>query len=212
LIGDAHHDFEMIQEALHKTLVQGAGLSIEFTDDVTRLNAQTLGGYKLLITLREHIPTLTGAQQAAVKQFVAGGGGALFLHNSSAIARSPSAEVVREVIGGAFVVHSEIKEYRVEITNRDHPITKGVEDFVVRGEQHFVEYDKDPKYLFLRNVDREGKPFKNYGVSSPAGWAYDYGRGRVCFMSPGHTAEVLCHPAYAKLQQNAVRWLLQRRD
>jgi hypothetical protein len=40
--------------------------------------------------------------------------------------------------------------------------------------------------------------------------AYDYGKGRVCYMSPGHMLTVLWNPEYVKLQHNAVRWLLRQ--
>ena len=39
-------------------------------------------------------------------------------------------------------------------------------------------------------------------------WAYDYGKGRVCFMAPGHMIAVLWNPEYVKMQKNAARWLL----
>nr|HMN28195.1 hypothetical protein [Caldilineaceae bacterium] len=53
LIGDRYHNSDYIRTALGKTLVQGAGLSIDFTDDVTLLNADTLQGYQFLILFRD---------------------------------------------------------------------------------------------------------------------------------------------------------------
>jgi type 1 glutamine amidotransferase len=49
------------------------------------------------------------------------------------------------------------------------------------------------------------------GPSAPGGWSYDYGKGRVCYLSPGHLLTVLWNPEYIRLQQNAVRWLLRQR-
>jgi hypothetical protein len=34
--------------------------------------------------------------------------------------------------------------------------TKGVTAFVVTDEQHYVTYDKDPKFVFLETVNEEG--------------------------------------------------------
>ncbi len=39
---------------------------------------------------------------------------------------------------------------------RLHPITRGVKDFVVTEEQHYVVYDKDPKTVLARSVNEEG--------------------------------------------------------
>jgi type 1 glutamine amidotransferase len=98
----------------------------------------------------------------------------------------------------------------VKILNQNHPITHGVKDFVVTDEQHFVNYQKNPKYLLLQSVNENGLTHKNLGNSSPAGWAYDYGKGRVCYLAPGHVITALWNPEYEKLQKNAVRWLLRQ--
>jgi hypothetical protein len=47
--------------------------------------------------------------------------------------------------------------------------------------------------------------------TAPGGWSYDYGKGRICCLPPGHLLTVPWNPEYVKLQQNAVRWLLRQR-
>jgi type 1 glutamine amidotransferase len=46
-------------------------------------------------------------------------------------------------------------------------------------------------------------------ATPPAGWAYEYGDGRVCYLSPGHLISALWNPEYEKVQKNAVRGLLE---
>lgn len=87
-------------------------------------------------------------------------------------------------------------------------------DFLVTEEQHYVLYDKDPKDVLVRSVNEEGLEYStakygNQGASCEACWAYEYGRGRVCFMAPGHTIPSFWNPEYVKLQKNALRWLLR---
>ena len=53
VIGDRYHNSDYIRTALGKTLVDDLGLTIDFTDDVKLLNAETLHGYKMLITFRD---------------------------------------------------------------------------------------------------------------------------------------------------------------
>ena len=72
-----------------------------------------------------------------------------------------------------------------------------------------MTYQKDPKYLLLRSVNEDGLTWRDQGGSSAAGWAYDYGKGRVCYLAPGHLLVDLWNPEYEKLQRNAVRWLLK---
>ena len=83
-------------------------------------------------------------------------------------------------------------------------------DFVVTDEQHYMEYDKDRAHIFLETVNEDGLDYRGLGPAAPGGWAYDYGKGRVCYLSPGHLLTVLWNPEYIKLQQNAIRWLLRQ--
>jgi type 1 glutamine amidotransferase len=241
LVGDRWHNSDYIRTALGETLGKELGLSIDFRDEVKLLSAETLSGYKLLIVFRDGMlipggylqPELTNyyspivsepplpemdshevfwitpEQGRAVKEFVAQGGGALFYHNTPYI--SPHNDDFRDVLGAVTEEHPPLRPFKVKIVNRDHPITRGVEDFVVSDEQHFVNYQKDPKYLLLQSVNENGLTFKNLGNSSAAGWAYDYGKGRVCYLAPGHVITSLWNPEYKKLQRNAVQWLLQKK-
>lgn len=155
---------------------------------------------------------ITTEQGRAIRRFVEGGGSAWFFHNASYI--SGANEDFRHVEGALFTGHTPFRPYKMKVVNQDHPITRGVNDFVVTEEQHYVVYDKDPEYVLVRSVNEEGLEFKtetygNQGATCEACWAYEYGQGRVCFMAPGHTIPSLWNPEYVKLQKNALRWLLR---
>jgi hypothetical protein len=245
LIGDRYHNSDYIRTGLHRTIDRELSVSIDFCDEVTMLDAETLDGYKLLIVLRDgmlwpdgyadessnagYVATgrppivseppvpkteakqqfwITAEQGKAVKQFVERGGAALLMHNVTYI--SPSNADFRDVLGAVTEGHPPIRKFKVRVVNHDHPITRGVNDFVVTDEQHFMKYEKDPKHLLLESVNEDGATYKNLGAKSAAGWAYDYGKGRVCYLAPGHMLTDLWNPEYVKLQKNAVRWLLRQ--
>lgn len=244
LVGDRYHNSDYIRTGLKKTLVEGAGLSIDFTDEVTLLSAETLSRYRMLIMFRdgmlwpngygmggsypglgpdtpelksippqpemkaEAVMWLTAEQGKAVKDFVANGGSAFFYHNNSHV--SLASEDYRDVEGAIYTGHPAIRPFWVRIVDKNHPITRGVNDFLVVDEQHYVKYDKDSKYVLMRSENADGLSFGDQGPSCEAGWAYEYGKGRVVFMAPGHMITVLWNPEYVKLQQNAVRWLLRQ--
>ncbi|MBN1291620.1 MAG: ThuA domain-containing protein [Candidatus Latescibacteria bacterium] len=242
LVGDRYHNSDYIRTALGKTLVEGAGLSIDFTDEVKLLNAETLKGYKMLIVFRdgmlwpdgyggsypgyvqgtdmemksippvpekksEPVMWMQPHQGKAVRDFVESGGSAFFFHNNSHV--SLSNKDYRDVEGAIYTGHPPVRPFRVRITDKSHPITQGVDDFLVTDEQHYVTYDKDPKYVLMRSENADGLAYGDQGTSCEAGWAYEYGKGRVCFLAPGHMIYVLWNPEYVKLQQNAVKWLLR---
>jgi len=152
---------------------------------------------------------MTSEQGKAIRQWVLEGGSFFAYHNSSHV--SLTNKDYRDVEGAVYTGHPVIRPFKVKIVNPDHPITKGVRDFVVTDEQHYMTYDKDPKFVFLETVNEEGLTYQNYGATAPGGWSYDYGKGRVAYLSPGHMLSDLWHPEYIKLQQNAVRWIMGRK-
>src|SRR5882762_2080577 len=145
-------------------------------------------------------------QGKAVRQFVESGGAALLMHNVTHVGLTDPN--FRHVLGAAYAGHPPIRTFKVRGKTSNHPITKGVRDFIVTDEQHYMEYDKDPKQVFLETVNEEGLDYNKMGPTAPAGWSFDYGKGRVCYLSPGHLLTVLWNPEFVKLQHNAVRWLL----
>jgi hypothetical protein len=246
LIGDRYHNSDYIRTGLSRTIAKELGITIDFTDETSLLNAETLDGYKLLIVLRDGMiwPDGYGGDEStnaawvatgrpklvfdpplpkerarsqywmkpeqgkAVRQFVEAGGAALFLHNTTHVGLTDPD--FRHVLGAAYTGHPPIRTFKVKVTNRDHPITQGITDFVITDEQHYMTYDKDPKFVFLQTVNEAGLTYESYGSTAPGGWAYDYGKGRVCYMSPGHMLSDLWNPMYVKLQQNAVRWIMRK--
>lgn len=238
LIGDRYHNADYIRVALTR-IFDGLGVRVDYTIDYERLSRSALKDYRLFLCLRDGMiwpggylgpdaytayeqglenrqdfpppksqSWLTEEQALALKEFVNAGGGFYSLHNNSHV--SLSSKTYREVQGGAYIGHPTLRPFKVRVVNPNHPITQGVRDFMVNDEQHFVEYDKDRKYVLLEAENIDGLTFENYGAKSIAGWAYDYGRGRVVFTSVGHTIHALWAPEYLKIQRRAIQWLLKQ--
>ncbi|HSA97300.1 MAG TPA: ThuA domain-containing protein [Acidobacteriota bacterium] len=245
LVGDRFHSFDYIRTALARTLVKEGGITVDFTPDPGLITAEHLEGFRLLVILCDGmtfpggyggpfsfmdqvkvvsdppLPPLdetpvmwiTPEKGRAIRRFVETGGSAWFFHNASYI--SGANEDFRHVEGALFTGHTPFRPYKMKVVDRDHPITRGVGDFVITEEQHYVIYDKDPKHVLVRSVNEAGleystEKYGNQGATCEACWAYDYGQGRVCFMAPGHTIPSFWNPEYLKLQKNALSWLLRR--
>jgi type 1 glutamine amidotransferase len=161
-------------------------------------------------------------QGKAVKDFVAAGNGFYSYHNNAFVSRSSTN--YREVQGGVGLNHPPLRPYKVRIVNKNHPVTHGVEDFMVDDEQHYLIYDKDPKNILLHSENVDGlrftppirdpkdtgtEPNKDLGTTSVSGWAHEFGSGRVVFTAMGHTIYTMWQPEYLKMQKNAIRWLLK---
>jgi hypothetical protein len=170
-------------------------------------------GYNFGRRPAREVPTrwITEEQGEAIRDFVQAGNGFYALHNSSDISRSSN--TYRDVMGGVYAGHPPLRPFKVRVVNKNHPVTEGVNDFMVNDEQHYVIYDKDLKDIILRAENIDGLAYRNLagqvGTESISGWAYEYGRGRVVFTAVGHTNPAMWQPEYFKLQKNAVRWLLR---
>jgi len=237
LIGDRYHNSDYIRVSLDKLFAE-LGLPVDYSTNYDRLSRDLLQNYQLFVCFRDGMiwpggylgpdaytayasalenrldfpketpkTWITDEQGEAVKEFVASGKGFYSLHNNSHV--SLSSKSYREVMGGAYIGHPPQRPFKVNVVNRDHPITQGVRDFMVNDEQHFVVYDKDPQNIFLRAENIDGLTYGDHGTESISGWAHEYGKGRVVFTAVGHNIHAMWQPEYFKLQKNAVRWLLK---
>jgi type 1 glutamine amidotransferase len=236
LIGDRFHNADYIRVSLERVF-KAVGIAADYTILYDHLSREVLKNYQLFLCLRDGMiwPNgylgpdayanyekglendlteakpefwITEEQGMAVKEFVTAGGAFYSLHNNSHV--SLSSRNYRDVMGGAYVGHPALRPFQIRVVNKDHPITRGIPDFMVNDEQHFVTYDKDPKDVILESVNVDGLTYEDHGEKSVAGWAYEYGKGRVVFTAIGHTNHAMWVPAHFELQKRAVQWLLRQ--
>lgn len=239
VIGDESHNSDVYRTAFQATLVQDSGLTIDFTDEEKLITYDNLKRYKILILFRNgtrhpggysnltvevvsvpplqrkldrtFVATITDEQCKDIKRWVEEGGSLWAWHNNSRL--SLMRKDYRDVQGATIIGHPPVRPFKVKIINHDHPITKGVNDFIITDEQHFLIYEKDPKHVLAMSVNEDNLTYKSGKDGKPsstceAAWAYDYGKGRVCFFAPGHAMTALWNPEFEKMQKNAVKWLL----
>jgi type 1 glutamine amidotransferase len=252
LIGDRAHNSDAIRVSLDR-LFKELDLSIDYTTNYYDLSKDFLKPYQLFVCFRDNYifpngnlpPTgsqsaagafgggafanaeywITEEQGEAVKDFVTAGNGLYSLHNNAFLSRS--SKNYRDVQGGVALSHPALRPFKVRIANKEHPVTKDVQDFMVTDEQHYAIYDKNPKNILLHSENLDGLTFEavlrdpveggpgasgpaqDLGTTSISGWAHEYGQGRVVFTAMGHTVHAMWQPEHLKMQKNAVRWLLK---
>src|SRR4051794_20255765 len=189
LVGDRYHNPDYIRVGMDKVF-GSLQLHADYTIDYASLSRELLKNYQLFLCLRDGMiwpdgylgpdaytdyeqglenefpepkpqSWITEEQGAAVKDFVMAGGGFYSLHNNSHV--SLSSKNYREVMGGAYIGHPPLRPFEVRVVNKDHPITRGIQNFMVNDEQHYVTYDKDPKDVILESVNIDGLEFEKYG-------------------------------------------------
>ncbi|MGE3329248.1 MAG: ThuA domain-containing protein, partial [Acidimicrobiia bacterium] len=111
--------------------------------------------------------------------------------------------------GSAFVAHPggegvEVP-YEVNIVDRDHEITQGVEDFEVASEQYYMLVDPSVHVLATTRFTGEHLPWLD-GVEVPVAYVKQWGKGRVFYASPGHTPKDVQAPPVARLIRQGLAW------
>jgi type 1 glutamine amidotransferase len=237
LIGDRYHNPDYIRVSLDKVF-KDLNIPIDYTIHYDKISANMLKDYQLFLILRDGmiwpdgylgpdaytayeanletpksfpepkpVTWITEEQGTAIKEFVTAGNGFYALHNCSNI--SLSSKPYRDVMGGAYISHPPLRPFEVHATANKHPITEGMKPFIVNDEQHYVIYDKDPKYVIMEAENIDGLKFEDLGTKSVSGWAYDFGKGRVVFTAVGHTIHAMWNPQYVEIQKRSIRWLLK---
>jgi type 1 glutamine amidotransferase len=237
LIGDRYHNPDYIRVSLDKVF-KDLDIPIDYTIQYDQISAALLKNYQLFLILRDGmiwpngylgpdaytayeadletpktfpdpkpVTWITEEQGAAIKDFVTAGNGFYAFHNCSHI--SLGSKNYREVMGGAYISHPPLRPFQVHASANKHPITDGMSPFMVNDEQHYVIYDKDPRYVILEAENIDGLRFEDLGTKSISGWAYDFGKGRVVFTAVGHTIHAMWAPQYIEIQKRSVKWLLK---
>ncbi len=130
-----------------------------------------------------------------------------------------------QLVGGQFATHpgthpdertgdpsDNYLDYTVEITalGRDHPITAGLDDFTLTTEQYWVLHDDLSDVL--ATTTHPAPPWHPWHrpVTSPAIWTREWGAGRIVVTTPGHSVDVLEHPAVRTVIERGMLWATRR--
>lgn len=130
----------------------------------------------------------------ALYQYVEEGGPLLVLHNGISIQLQ---EPLKKMVGGFFITHPQQEE--IKFVLKEHELTKGCQSFSLVEEPYQFELEDDEKEMLMTYWYR--------GKEYPAGWKKAFGKGKVIYLTPGHTPEKFEDKEYTKLIQNCVKYL-----
>ena len=111
------------------------------------------------------------------------------------------------MVGGQWVEHpgNDGIPYRVNITDHEDPITRGLNDFDVVSEQYYMHVDPNNKVLATTTFNGDHDYWVRDAVI-PVAWKRQYGEGRVFYTSLGHKPEVYEIPEALTLLQRGILW------
>jgi type 1 glutamine amidotransferase len=188
-----------------------AGMTVERGSSLEPFaDPQRLKGYDVVVPCVT-CGTLTGEQEAGLCAAVAEGVGIAGWHGGivDAFRNSPTYQFMT---GGQFVAHpGGIINYRVNVIDREHPITRGVGDFDVHSEQYYMHVDPGLKVLASTRFggEHENKPWIA-GVTMPTVWTKPWGKGRVFVSAIGHVATDLIGPEVKTITTRGILWAARK--
>ena len=143
---------------------------------------------------------VTEVGPAQLKEYVKKGGGLLSVHAGNSFFEE-STPAYSALIGNFFVKHPPRCEVQVSVL-KDHPVTEGVSDFVIRDEHYEIRLLAEDAQVLLRSESLSGG-------TQTAGYVRVLGEGRICVLTPGHILSVWQHPMFQRLLTNAIRWCMK---
>ena len=115
------------------------------------------------------------------------------------------------MVGGQWVSHpGGVIDYRVNITNHNDEVTKGLNDFNIHSEQYYMHVDPNVKVLATTTFTGDYAPWIN-NSKVPVVWKNEYGKGHVFYSSLGHTMQDFSVPEVLEIQKRGIRWAVKRK-
>jgi len=178
----------------------GQGFEVDIVDRLEVLaDTDHLRTYDLIVPVWT-MGVLTPAQENGLCDAVAAGAGLAGWHGTMGDAFRQNTRY-QFMTGGQFVAHpGDLRPaYTVHIVDREHPITRGLEDFTLHNtEQYYMHVD--PAICVLATTRFED------GAVVPAVWTKPWGRGRVAYASFGHTWRDFDVPEAREIVQRSLLW------
>jgi type 1 glutamine amidotransferase len=200
LRGGGIHDWKTSTQVLVPVFEKTGDFEITLTENLDDLNTDNLAKYNLVLFHTTSITFTQKEQAQALCDFVRNGGGWAGIH--SVTDSFKNSDAYWEMVGGRFAGHGGGK-FTVYILDKDHPITKGMEDFEIQDETYAHTYHKNSCIRALLRMDKGNE-------RQCMGWVQDYGKGRVFYSGLGHGKEAWTNPAWQRFFVRGMYWAAGR--
>ncbi len=221
LTGNDHpaHKWEETTSVIKEILESDSTIEVMVTRNTNRLAALDIESFDFLVLNYcnwEDPEGLTVAAKNGLLNFLEQGGGLMVLHfaNGAFHFSLPGAKesdwpeyrkIVHQVWDhSANSTHDKYGEFQVNITDPDHFITRGLNDFLIEDELYYKQIGEEelpPLYSAIS---------KNSGNSEPLAWAYEYQNARIFQNLLGHGPDSYQPETHQEILKRAAIWICRR--
>ncbi|MCX8082858.1 MAG: ThuA domain-containing protein, partial [bacterium] len=197
--GPEFHPTEWAGKKLKEILYRDGRFEMEMTSDLDSFISLPSSGYDAVVVYTTGFKEdLTDEREKGLLQFIKNGGGFVGIHSATDSFRGSRKYI--EMINGEFLSHPEHHEFCVSVVDKQHYITVRMPDsFSVYDEMyHLQNYDPSKSTLLFKTIWQ--------GKEIPVAYTRDYGKGKVVYISLGHTKDAWAHPEFQKILIRAIAY------
>jgi uncharacterized protein len=183
------------------------GYDVEISDNMDVYTDEAKMNALSLIVPVWTMGEISGEQWAGLNKAVKSGVGLAGWHGGMCDSFRGNTEY-QFMTGGQWVAHpGNIIDYTVNITDREHEITRGINDFAMNSEQYYMHVDPGVRVLATTTFsgEHEGIGWIK-DVVMPTVWTKMWGEGRVFYCALGHVAKDLQVPEVREIVQRGMMW------
>lgn len=202
------HAWRQTAPVLREILEADGRLHVRITEDPHHLSAPGLERYRLVVLhfMNWEQPGPGPAARENLRRFVERGGGLAGLHFACGAWHGEWPGFV-ELLGRVWhgsgpgkSQHDPRGPFNVQINDPDHPVTRGLTNFVTDDELYTCLEGTSSIHVLARAFSRvDGQPH-------PMAWVRHYGTGRVFFTTLGHDVLALTNALVPRLLRQGCQW------
>lgn len=191
-----YHDMNHARLELLKLFAEHPHLRVRVAENFSDIEA--IQASDMLVTYTCNlVPELN--EQEALRDYVRGGGKWFALHGTNSILEflpdglvdaPETSPVMMETLGTQFLAHPPIQEFKVHVTDPDHPLVAGIDEFSTDDELYLCRIHGDLHTLLATRFVGEARGFVHgdwpEDKEHPVYYLHKVGEGEVVYLNLGH--------------------------
>lgn len=191
---------------LRRVLEADSRVTVRIVEEPHALDSSALGGYRVVLLHFQNWqqPGPGAAARENLRRFVERGGGLMSVHFACGAWQGEwpeYANLIGRVWDPKRPGHDPRGPFTVRIVDREHPVTRGLEDFQTDDELYTCLSGEAPIHLLAQARSKVD------GREHPMALVRPYGRGRVFLTPLGHDMKALTNSSVPTLLRQACLWV-----